>query len=286
MTTTAREPELTALRKVAEEMAKGRSERVTTGHLLAAIASKPGGGAELLKERRLDAEVLLKAARVLTDDHADAVSRAMQRARELAARSPTREPGGVHLLFALCQERATAAFRAVAQCGSDVGKLRTAAMQVAMGIVSPRRPPAAAQLSLPPASPGRPVVPSAAPATALAASPARVPSPTPAAPLPGRARRARPAPSAAAPQPHARFDLDAKRFPTLASLGRNLTLAAARGELDPVFGREAEIDRTLDVLAKRHANCPCLIGPAGVGKTSVVHGLALRIAQGLEAGVL
>ena len=266
-------------------MAKGRSERVTTGHLLAAIASKPGGGAELLKERRLDAEVLLKAARVLTDDHADAVARAMQRARELAARSPSREAGGVHLLFALCQERATAAFRAVAQCGSDVGKLRTAAMQVAMGIVSPRRAPAAAQLSLPPATAGRPIAPSPAPVTALAAAPVRTASPAPAAaPSPGRARRARP--SGTASQPQARFDLDAKRFPMLASLGRNLTLAAARGELDPVFGREAEIDRTLDVLAKRHANCPCLIGPAGVGKTSVVRGLAQRVADGADVGVL
>jgi ATP-dependent Clp protease ATP-binding subunit ClpC len=63
-------------------------------------------------------------------------------------------------------------------------------------------------------------------------------------------------------------------------------LAAARGELDPVFGREAEIDRTLDVLAKRHANCPCLVGPAGVGKTSVVRGLAQRIADGREVATL
>ena len=86
--TGTRESDLVALRKVAEEMAKGRGERVTTGHLLAAIASKSGGAADLLKERRLDAEVLLKAARILTDDHADAVARAVQRARELAARSP------------------------------------------------------------------------------------------------------------------------------------------------------------------------------------------------------
>src|ERR1019366_7075536 len=53
---------------------------------------------------------------------------------------------------------------------------------------------------------------------------------------------------------------------------------------DPVFGREAEIDRTLDVLAKRHANCPCLVGPTGVGKTSVVRGLAQRIADGADRG--
>jgi ATP-dependent Clp protease ATP-binding subunit ClpC len=86
--------------------------------------------------------------------------------------------------------------------------------------------------------------------------------------------------------PGSRFDLDPKRFPTLTALGHNLTLAAARDELDPVFGREAEIDRTLDVLAKRHASSPLLVGPAGVGKTSVVHGLAIRIAEGHEVSSL
>jgi ATP-dependent Clp protease ATP-binding subunit ClpC len=288
-----RESDLVALRKVAEEMAKGRGERVTTGHLLAAIASKSGGASELLKERRLDAEVLLKAARILTDDHSDAVARAVQRARELAARSPTREATGLHLLFALCQERSTAAFRAIEQCGSDVAKLRTAAMQIAMGIVSQRRTPTASQLSLAPAT--RPSPPSLAPTPSLAPAPSLAPSPTrapaPARPHPApapaaRAKRPRHAPSPSAPDAHAAFELDPKRFPTLASLGKNLTLAAARGELDPVFGREAEIDRTLDVLAKRHANCPCLVGPAGVGKTSVVRGLAQRIADGKDVATL
>jgi len=279
-----RESDLVALRKVAEEMAKGRGERVTTGHLLAAIASKSGGAADLLRERRLDAEVLLKAARILTDDHSDAVARAVQRARELAARSPTREATGLHLLFALCQERSTAAFRAIEQCGSDVTKLRTAAMQIAMGIVSQRRLPAAAQLSLAP--PTRPHAPAPAPAHApvAAPAPARV-QPAPAT-TPVRPRRHRHASATASTQTLSAFELDPKRFPTLASLGKNLTLAAARGELDPVFGREAEIDRTLDVLAKRHANCPCLVGSAGVGKTSVVRGLAQRIADGKEVATL
>ncbi len=282
-----RESDLVALRKVAEEMAKGRGERVTTGHLLAAIASKSGGAAELLKERRLDAEVLLKAARILTDDHTDAVARAVQRARELAARSPTREATGLHLLFALCQERSTAAFRAIEQCGSDVTKLRTAAMQIAMGIVSQRRPPTASQLSLAPSPrPHAPApAPAHAPAPAPALSPARTLAPAPA-PSPARPRRHRHSSSSAPAHAVSAFELDPKRFPTLASLGKNLTLAAARGELDPVFGREAEIDRTLDVLAKRHANCPCLVGPAGVGKTSVVRGLAQRIADGKEVATL
>jgi ATP-dependent Clp protease ATP-binding subunit ClpC len=296
--TGSRESELASLRKVADELAKGRGERVTTGHLLAAIASNPGSAAELLKERRLDAEVLLKAARVLTDDHADAVSRAFQRTRELAARSPSRDASGIHLLFALCQERTTAAYRAITQCGSDVTKLRIAAMQLAMGIIGPRRLPGPAQLTLPPSStkalapqPARPTLPSPA-------SPARFSSTPPPRPLPASSPAA-PAAPASAPRPrrhrHAsapstaatgaakaseRFELDPKRFPTLTSIGRNLTAAAARGELDPVLGREEEIDRTLDVLGKRHGNCPCLVGGAGVGKTSVVRGLAQRVADG------
>jgi ATP-dependent Clp protease ATP-binding subunit ClpC len=293
------EGELALLRKLAEELAKGRHERVTTGHLLTAIASKSGSAADLLKERRLDSEVLLKAARVLTDDATDAVTRAMQRARDFAARSPAREPSALHLLFALCQERTTAAYRAIAQCGSDVAKLRTAAMQVAMGIVGPRRPPAT-QLMLTPqqASGSRPapraslVVPAPPPAFVPPAPPTVhvKPAAPPLAPRTRKsARHAAAASASAAParsRSHARFDLDAKRFPTLTSMGKNLTLAAACNELDPVVGRDAEIERTLDVLAKRQANSPCLVGGAGVGKTSIVRGLARRIAFGEDVASL
>ncbi len=88
MSTHSRESEVALLRRLAEDLAKRRGERATTGHLaVAAIASKPSVAAELLKERRLDAEVLLKAARVVTDDAQDAITRAMQRAIEFASRA-------------------------------------------------------------------------------------------------------------------------------------------------------------------------------------------------------
>jgi ATP-dependent Clp protease ATP-binding subunit ClpC len=296
--TGTRESEVVALRRLAEEMAKKRGDRVTTGHLLAAIASESGAASQLLRERRLDAEVLLKAARVLVDDHTDAVSRAVQRSRELAARSPAREAGAIHLLFALCQERGTAAYRAVAQCGSDVGKLRAAAMRIAMGLLGPRRAPGGAQLSLvPPQTPSngrprpaaavapQPLAPKPAPAQASVARTKRHRHVAPAAAADGRVAAA-PFGHAADDHPLERFQLDAKKAPTLAAVGRNLTLAAARGELDPVLGREAEIERTLDVLAKRQANCPCLVGPAGVGKTSVVRGIAQRFADESGSGAL
>ena len=100
---TRSEPELVALRKLAEQLSAKRGEKTTTGHLLAAIASRPSMAGDLLRERRLDVEVLLKAARVLQDDAPDAISRGVQRARELASRSASREPQAIHLLYALCQ---------------------------------------------------------------------------------------------------------------------------------------------------------------------------------------
>jgi ATP-dependent Clp protease ATP-binding subunit ClpC len=287
------EPELVALRRLAEELAKGRTERATTGHLLAAIASRPGAAKDLLGERRLDAEVLLKAARVTTDDASDGVTRAVQRARELASRSPDREPSAIHLLFALCQERASSAHRTLEQCGVDVAKLRTAAMQLAMGIAPERRhPPARApMLPTPPRAPA-PVQGEARQPSATSARLVAIPEPVRAVPTPalppkpkpvshgkqgGRAKKVDASPR---PAGESRFALDPKLFPTLTALGRNLTLAAARGELEPVVGREEEIERTLDVLAKKRANSPCLVGAPGVGKTSVVRGVALRIASG------
>jgi len=78
---------------------------------------------------------------------------------------------------------------------------------------------------------------------------------------------------------HDGFELDSKRFAILSQFGRNLTLEALQQRSDEVIGREHEIDQVLDVLAKRHANSPCLVGPSGVGKTSIVRGLAQRIAR-------
>ena len=71
-----------------------------------------------------------------------------------------------------------------------------------------------------------------------------------------------------------------QKTPALNTYGRDLTKAAAKGELDPVIGRKAEIERILQVLSRRTKNNAVLIGEAGVGKTAVVEGLAEAIAAG------
>ncbi len=67
---------------------------------------------------------------------------------------------------------------------------------------------------------------------------------------------------------------------TLEQYSRDLTALAREGKLDPVIGREDEIRRVIQILSRRTKNNPCLIGEPGVGKTSVVEGLALRIVSG------
>jgi ATP-dependent Clp protease ATP-binding subunit ClpC len=66
----------------------------------------------------------------------------------------------------------------------------------------------------------------------------------------------------------------------LDQFGRNLTKLAAEGKLDPVVGRETEIERIMQILSRRQKNNPVLIGEPGVGKTAVVEGLASRITSG------
>ncbi|MES1185974.1 MAG: ATP-dependent Clp protease ATP-binding subunit [Myxococcales bacterium] len=325
MSALASEPELRELRKLAEELARRLGERVSTAHLLAALVSEPSSTSELLRERRLSADDVLRTARGLAGDElAEPIASALTRAKEIGARMGTNVPASPHLLLALLGEPRAVARRTLEALGVDPSRLRAQTMQVGLGLVGRRRPTAPQKsLSLPPPPP--PLEPEPAPAqrkpsavkVPLFPPPKRLstaepvplmqvrepsPSQPPAEPKtgllitrvtpPAAAPVASPPAVTPPPQPartvagEQRFQLDPQRFPLLCELGRNLTLAAARGELDPVVGRDDVIEQTLDVLAKREGNNPCLVGVSGVGKTSVVRGLAQRIAEGRDVQAL
>lgn len=336
--------DLVTLRKLAQDLAASRKERPTSVHLLAAIASREGQAGELLRERRLDADSLLKAGRSFDEDSPDPLARATVAARDLGKRAPFGEPNAVHLLLALLADRSSAAHRALMQAGVDTARLRTAAMQLSLGVVAARRslstntpsgkttqtepnsgahrltsrvepekitpsvpskrplgtgvavplfpPPSRALTERPTGK--TPTVPPAAAPTNLAPTNSVPASPTPptatAVPisLPIAAKPAfekdrslgqTPVPMSPRVNQGHPLALDKTKVPTLATLGKNLTHLGALGEIDPVIGREIEIDEALDALAKKNQNSCLLVGPAGVGKTSVVRGLALRLAE-------
>lgn len=86
------------------------------------------------------------------------------------------------------------------------------------------------------------------------------------------------------PQPHTReWQPEGE---ALARFAIDLTARAQRGEIDPVFGRDREIQQVVDVLARRRKNNPILVGEPGVGKTALVEGLALRVAEGYVPNVI
>ncbi len=68
--------------------------------------------------------------------------------------------------------------------------------------------------------------------------------------------------------------------PELLDMGSDLTLKAKNGKIDPIIGRDSEIERMIEILCRKTKNNPVLIGEAGVGKTAVVEGLAKRIVEG------
>jgi ATP-dependent Clp protease ATP-binding subunit ClpC len=82
------------------------------------------------------------------------------------------------------------------------------------------------------------------------------------------------------PQQAAQESEGKTKTPALKAFGRDLTKVAREGGLDPVIGRESEIERVIQILCRRTKNNPVLIGEAGVGKTAIVEGLAQEIATG------
>ncbi|MFS8070034.1 MAG: Clp protease N-terminal domain-containing protein, partial [Byssovorax sp.] len=131
--------ELVTLRKHAQDIAAARKERVTSVHLLAAIAAGEGSAADLLRDRRLDEEALLKASRSFDDEGPDPIGRLLAAARQVATRAPSPEPGALHLLLALLADRSAAAHRSLLHAGVDLAKLRAGAIELALGVIAARR---------------------------------------------------------------------------------------------------------------------------------------------------
>ncbi|MCA9532739.1 MAG: ATP-dependent Clp protease ATP-binding subunit [Myxococcales bacterium] len=292
----------------ARHEARRRGHSVSTAHVLLVLMHRERDTGPLLASSGLHEATLLG---LLTRDLAESsssVQRAFERAHKLAA-SQGVPASGVHLLEAILRDRRAAAARVLEDAGVDVDQLVTVVSE-ATGLRYRPAFSAAAEPSppvTPPRAPARVLPPRMSPPASDPRSGQPVAQRQPTDPRP-KARRGRPSdfPADPATRNHARihaidiveaasgvhalpasgagqFELDEALCPTLAQLGRNLTALAASGGIDPVIGREVEVERLLDILARRRGNNPVLVGPAGVGKTSVVEALALRLVAGGDA---
>ena len=299
--------ELAQVLALAADMGRRRGVGPSSADLLRGLLSSGGAAAGLLRAHGVADGAVRDAARPHPPDPQGCVAELAERAREIARGCGSAETDGLHLLVAItrtpCEGKA-----ALEQLGVALGPLRNKALGFHVSGRMPRRgkepaaeqpapgpPPRRARTKLPmPPAPPSAVVPPPAAAPKPSAPPSAVVPPPAAAPKPPAPPRAAVPPPAAAPKPPAPWvppprrklpapgaSIDAKNFPTLFELGRNLSEAARLGKLDPVVGRDREVEQVIDILGKRRTNNPCLVGEPGVGKTAVVEGVAQKL-RGLK----
>ncbi|MCA9601494.1 MAG: ATP-dependent Clp protease ATP-binding subunit, partial [Myxococcales bacterium] len=271
--------------------AQRRGQRPTTAHVLLVMLQQDEESATVLTRRGVTEVPLLQ---VLKDDSleepASALDLALERARKIGDAMGDRTIRPIHLLLAVTKDPRSAAHRCLELVGQGVARVREEARQVlgADGGLSPDRTPPPRPASRIPSRP----MGARQPTPPRARRSGRAPEdgirlalrgeegmPLVSARAETAARKSSSAAAVPANDATAPWVLDPEFFPVLASIARNLTELAATDGIDPVIGRDAEIEQVLDALARRRANNPILVGPPGVGKTAVVEGVALRLAN-------
>lgn len=266
----------------AEDIARSVSQKLTSAHVVLALFTVDNPGARLLRERGVDEDGLLGKLNGAPTEPDGTLAEVRARAQDIARHCGSAEVDCLHLLIAVTRVRC-AAQTLLAAVRLDLMQLRNTALSYFLSGRMPRklvqRAPAGTSLPTRPSSaPARPAtaVAVAAPAPAVLLSPrALVDSEPDLEPL--QRQLEPPVLRVVPPALEDASGLDPVSFPLLTQLGRNLTAAARAGRLDPVVGRSREIEEVLDVLGKRRANNPCLVGDPGVGKTAVVEGVAQRL---------
>lgn len=280
---------LTRIIREAEDIARQTGSTPHSGHVLLATFTVANEAEQLMKELHLSEDDFLRVFDPTRAEERVVFRRLLERAALVAAGCGATLVNPLHLLVAMTRERDTVARFLLEQAGHPT-QLRTRALAVLTGAVPrwtrrERRVPAKSRGS---------ILPSRDPtyASRITTTASELPTPPPAegegegselghAELaPGPATGAeedalRPSSAGSA----SRWELDPAVFPWLTSLGRNLSAEAAAKKIDPILGRRRELEALVDILGKRRANNPCLVGEPGVGKTAVVEALAVRALE-------
>ncbi len=257
----------------AKRAAQRRGRTPSTGHVVLVLLQREPETAAVFARHQVREGDLLKALQVVDGETASALDVAVERAQKLAVKLGEPKPRPIHLLFSIVRDSRSVGFR----CLDEVGAGATRVRDELLALLSPTPAGASSaprQRSRPRGAARAPTLPKPKRPSARAKPRDRTAPPSASAPELELER----AIADSADLELSAHELSPKAFPLLTSVGRNLTALAAAGRIDPVIGRDREIEQLLDVLARRRSNNPVLVGPPGVGKTAIVEGLACRIA--------
>ncbi len=297
-----------ALLAQAQRAAQRLNEQPTTGHIVLSMLESREDTGRLLESHGARALAFYEHLKNVEPEAGNMVELALERAQRIAGQSGSSKARSLHLLLAVLQNARSQGHRCLFALGVPVEALRSV-LEDSLGVSEKTRMPRGqirvvtestkpqlprtlidweaqkrSQTSpLPKAAQARRGGPGGTPGNAHGASEAYQGASAgsgsaEATPMPRVAQFApQVSPPAAKREATRNVQLDAAQFPLLASVGRNLTQEVIEGRVDPVVGRDREIEEVLDILARRRANNPVLVGPSGVGKTAIVEGLAHRL---------
>ncbi|MBW2733081.1 MAG: ATP-dependent Clp protease ATP-binding subunit [Deltaproteobacteria bacterium] len=268
----------------------------SSAHLLMALLAEETPARAMLTDRGLKSEAIARHLANTGDyaELADMLTRIRDRCRRMAQGCGSVQVSTLHLIIVLCSLKESVAYQVLEAQGIDLANLRTVALALVTGGLA-QRPKPTKTVDNEAEEPGE-----EAPSANTAEAPVRqglLRRATGAVPLSKEARRQRAAQDPRVTRGKARsgedgdqeadldprFILDPDEYPTLTTMGRNLSAAASQGQIEPLVGRRREVMQILDILGKRRANNPCLVGEPGVGKTAIVEGLAYLQANEPEA---
>jgi len=261
----------------ARDMALRSSRRFDTSFLLLALFVVPNKGVTVFYDRQVDEDRLIGALPRLDEfrEERRTLEEVETRMGQIAQGANANVVNTVHLLISLSRVRRSKAYRLLQSANLEPAEIRREALSLLTrpGLhSSPGIRKARASANTRTMEKEREAIPE--PVERRQVEPTPPPVMEDAAPAP----ESLPIPEEDSEREEdgveTPYSLIPELYPTLVSLGRNLTEEAYLEKIDPVVGRDAEIEQVMDILQKRRSNNPCLIGEPGVGKTAIVEGVA------------
>ena len=244
--------------KEAEDIANQTGQQLTSAHILLAAYTFENNIRSVLLNRKISEDTILSAIQNRPEENPEIITQIKQKAVQTAKGSQNAIVDTLSVLWAILNIRESLGYKLLEKAQEDFHGLRMYVSQfVSSGMKCPVNETRTIKVEIPniPNQNGMPAPNNFRGEKAAAEETIRKEK-------------------VAETSTSINYELAQEDYPLLNRLGRNITLEASLGRIDPVIGRERELSEIIDILGKRRTNNPLLVGEPGVGKTAIVEGLA------------